>query len=180
MSNMVKTPKLEYGEKVKLDSKDKKIIQLLQLNGRMPISEISRKTGIPRDSIKYRMRRLEKLKVIRFYHAFLNPSKIGYPMYSYVTFKLYHIDEKKEKEFINFLTAIPQIVYVSKTTGAWDIAIGICAKDFKDFDDTLRQIRSKFADEIKEIESGSVIQEYKYDYMADLIKLSKSLESRSR
>ncbi|MAG45413.1 MAG: hypothetical protein CMH63_01420 [Nanoarchaeota archaeon] len=167
---MLKTPKLEFGERVKLDSKDKKILELLQTDGRMPISKISRKTSIPRDSVKYRIRRLEKLNVIRFYHAFLNPAKLGYPMYSYTTFKLYHLDEKREKEFINFLNSIKQVVYISKTTGAWDVAIGICARDFKDFDDVLREIRSKFADEIKDIETGSVIQEFKGDYMADLIE----------
>jgi|SRR3989344_5592649 len=167
---MAKTPILEFGDKVKLDSKDKKIIELLQLDGRAPISDISRKTKIPRDSIKYRIKRLEKLKVIRFYHAFLNPAKLGYPMYSYVTFKLYNLDEKKEKEFINFLVSLPKVVYVSKTTGSWDMSIGVCAKDFKDFDDVLREIRGKFADEIKDIETGSVIQEFKDDYMVDLIE----------
>ena len=43
---MAKTPILEFGDKVKLDSKDKKIIELLQLDGRAPISDISRKTKI--------------------------------------------------------------------------------------------------------------------------------------
>ena len=79
-------------------------------------------------------------------------------------------DEKKEKEFINFLVSLPKVVYVSKTTGSWDMSIGVCAKDFKDFDDVLREIRGKFADEIKDIETGSVIQEFKDDYMVDLIE----------
>ena len=167
---MVKTPPLEFGEKVKLDGKDKKILSLLQLNGRMPISDIARKTQIPRDSVKYRIKRLENLKVINFYHAFINPSKLGFPMFTYVVFKLYNIDEKREKELVSFLTKMSKVVYVCKTAGSWDLSIGICARDFKDFDDTLRKIRSKFADEIKDIESGSVIEQYKYDYMADLIE----------
>ena len=49
-------------EKIKLDSKDKKILELLYKNSRTPVSEIARKTGIPKDSVLYRVKRLEKLK----------------------------------------------------------------------------------------------------------------------
>ncbi len=160
---------LEFGAKVKLDAKDKKIIELLQKNARMTISQVSRSTGIPRDSVKYRIRRLEKEKVIRFYHAFLNPSKIGYPMYTYVTFMLSNMTEDREKKFILFLVTHPNIIYVSKNSGKWDITIGVCSKNFKEFDDIIRNIRLKFSDIIKDYESSSVIQEYKYDWMADLI-----------
>ncbi|MBI2548144.1 Lrp/AsnC family transcriptional regulator [Candidatus Woesearchaeota archaeon] len=160
---------IEFGEKIKLDNKDKKIIELIQKNARISISQMSRKTGIPRDSIKYRLRRLEKEKVIRFYHAFLNPSKLGYPMYTYVTFVLSNVTQEKEKEFISFLVSHPNIIYVSKNSGKWDFTIGICSKEFKEFDDIIRTVRLKFSDIIKEFESSSVIQEYKYDYMADLI-----------
>lgn len=166
---MKETFLLEFGEKIKLDKKDKKIIELLQRNARISISEIARKTGIPRDSIKYRIRRLERQKVIRFYHAFLNPSKLGYPMYSYVAFTMHNMTEEKEKKFISFLNAHKNVIYVSKTSGNWDFAIGICSKNFKEFDDILRNIRLKFSNIIKEHQVSSVIQEYKYDWMVDLI-----------
>lgn len=160
---------LEYGEKVKLDGKDKKIIEQLQRNAKQSTSQIARKTKLPRDVVKYRIKKLEENKVIRFYHAFLNPSKLGYPLYAYVTFSLLNIDPEDEEKFISFLKQYPKIIYVAKFSGKWDFAIGLCAKNYKDMDEIIRDIRKKFSKVIKEFEVSPVIQEYKYDWMVDLI-----------
>ncbi len=161
---------LESGKKEKLDKKDKAILEALQKNARASISTISRKTGIPRDSVNYRIKRMEKLKVIRFHHTLINPAKIGYPLYTGVQLKLYNFDDETEKDFVNYLMANPNVVYVSKTSGKWDFMIAICSRDFKQFDDIMRSIRVKFSNIIKDYETSSVIQEYKYDFMYDLIK----------
>ncbi|MFH1358554.1 MAG: Lrp/AsnC family transcriptional regulator [archaeon] len=160
---------LEYGEKVKLDNKDKKILEQLQINAKQSISDLAKKTKLPRDVVKYRIKKLEKNKVIRFYHALLNPSKLGYPLYAYTTFALLNIKPDDEEKFINFLKRHPKIIYIAKFSGRWDFCIGICAKDYKDLDETIREIRKNFIKIIKDFEVAPVIQEYKYDYMVDLI-----------
>jgi len=160
---------LVYGEKVKLDNKDKKIIEQLQKNAKQSISDIPRKTQLPRDVVKYRIKRLEEEKVIRFYHAFLNPSKLGYPLYAYITFSLFNLELEDEEKFILFLKQHPKIIYVAKFSGKWDFCIGVCAKDYKELDETIRDIRKKYTKIIKEFEVNPVIQEYKYDWMVDLI-----------
>jgi DNA-binding Lrp family transcriptional regulator len=161
---------LESGKKEKLDRKDKAILELMQKNARASVSTISRKTGIPRDSVNYRIKRMEKLKVIRFHHTLINPAKIGYPLYTGVQLKLYNFDDETEKDFVKYLMANPNVVYVSKTSGKWDFMIAICSRDFKQFDDIMRSIRVKFSNIIKDYETSSVIQEYKYDFMYDLIR----------
>jgi len=161
---------IEFGKKEKLDKKDKLILEILQKNARTPMSKIARTTGIPRDSINYRIKRLEKLKVIRFHHALINPSKLGFPLYTAVQLSLSNFDEKTEEQLISYLTAHPNIVYVAKTTGKWDIMLGICSKDFKQFDEIMRSIRIKYSNILKDYETSSIIQEYKYDFMYDLIR----------
>ena len=161
---------LEYGEKVKLDEKDKKIIEQLQKNAKQSVSQISRKTDIPRDVVKYRIKRLEESKVIRFYHAFLNPSKLGYPLYAYVTFSLLNVEPEEEENFVGFLKQHPKIIYVAKFSGKWDFCIGVCAKNYKDLDETIRDVRKRFSKVIKDLNINPIIQEYKYDWMVDLIK----------
>ena len=104
---------IEFGKKEKLDTKDKKILEILQKNARTPLSQIARKTGIPRDSITYRLKRLEKLKVIRFHHTLINPAKLGYPLYTAVQFSLSNFDEKKEEEFIRFYCFLTLLTYFS-------------------------------------------------------------------
>jgi len=156
-------------EKIKLDSKDKKILEQLQRNARQSIAEIAKKTKLPRDVVVYRIKKLEENKVIRQHHSFLDHNKLGYPLYVYVLFSLYNISNEKEKSFINYLKNHKQIIYVAKNSGKYDFTIGVCAKDYKEFDNIIREIRQKFANSIKDIEVLPTVEEFKYDWMVDLI-----------
>lgn len=160
---------IKFGDKVKLDKNDKKILEVLQYEARLPISQIAKKVKMPADSVKYRIQRLEKLGVIRLYHAVLNFPLLGTPMYSFTLISLFAMDDTQEKAFVNNLVAHPKITWISKTTGRWDFVIGTCAKDFKDYDEIIRSIRLKFSKLIKDFESLSTIEEYKYDVMYELI-----------
>tara|TARA_Y100000310_G_scaffold191612_1_gene191559 strand:- start:2716 stop:3207 length:492 start_codon:yes stop_codon:yes gene_type:complete len=160
---------IDYGEIVKLDAKDKKILKMLDKDARMSIADISRKTGIQRDSVLYRIKKMQKQKVIRFFHTVLNPSILNYPIYTFVNFTLYNLTNELEKSFLSFCDSHPNIVYVAKTTGKWDVTINIAAKDLGNYDEIMREIRLKFSKIIKDYDTASIIQEYKYDYMVDLV-----------
>ena len=92
-------------------------------------------------------------------------------MYTFVLFTLSNFDVDKEREFIGFLKQHKKIITVAKISGNWDIGLNICSTDFKDFDDTMYEIRTKFSDIIKEFQVGSVIDEYKSDFMTGLIDI---------
>lgn len=154
---------------MKLDNKDKQIIEQLQTNCRQSIAEISKATKLPRDLVVYRIKKLEKEELIRQHHTVLNPTKLGYPLYVYVLFSCYNIKPDEETKLINFLKAHKQIIYVAKNSGKYDFTIGVCAKDYKEYDEIIREIRQKFTDVIKDIEALPTIEEYKYDWMVDLI-----------
>lgn len=160
---------MESEPKMKLDKKDKKILDVLDRNARLSIAEISRKTGIKRDSILYRLRKMKKEGVIRFFHAVLDPVKLGYPIYAFVNFILHNLNEEKERKFISFLEHHPNVVYVVKTTGKWDIMINVAAKDLIHFNKIIEDIRRKFSEIIKDYDSSFIIKEYKYDRMVNLI-----------
>ena len=160
---------LSKGEKAKLDAKDKKIIEQLQKNCRQTIAELAKVTKLPRDVVVYRIKKLEQSKVIRAHHTMLNPQKLGYPLYVYALFSCHNIKPEEETRFINYLKSHKQIIYVAKNSGKYDFTIGICAKDYMDFDEIIRGIRHTFSGAIKDIESLPTVQEYKFDWMADLI-----------
>jgi len=161
---------IKFGEKIKLDKNDKNILEVLQKEARLPITKIAKKVKMPVDSVKYRIQRLEKLGVIRFYHAVINFPLLGYPMYSYTPISLSAMDHKEEEAFIKYLVSQPKITWISKTTGKWDFIIGTCTKDFKEYDEILKSIRLKFNKFIKDYETISTIEEYKWDLMYELIE----------
>ncbi|MBU2639634.1 MAG: Lrp/AsnC family transcriptional regulator [Nanoarchaeota archaeon] len=160
---------ITHGEKVKLDSKDKAILEQLQENARQSIAEVAKNTKLPRDVVVYRIKKLEKNKVIRAYHTLLNSSKLGYPLYIWVLFVCNNITTEEESRFIKFLKDHKNIIYVSKCSGKYDFSIGICARDYEQYDGIIREIRLKFPRIIRDIETVPTTQEYKFDWMVDLI-----------
>ncbi len=160
---------LTKGERIKLDARDRAILEQLQENCRRSIAQIAKVTQLPRDVVVYRIKKLEENKVIRTHHTMLNPHKLGYPLYVYVFFSCYNINTEDEKKFVSFLKGHKQIIYVAKNSGKYDFTIGICARNYMDFDGTIQNIRQRFPDLIKDIETTPVVQEYKFDHMVDLI-----------
>jgi Transcriptional regulators len=160
---------ITYGTPVALDKKDKKILQVLNTDARASVAEISRKTGIQRDSVMYRIKKMQEQKVIRYFHTLLNPSVLGYPIYAFVNLVLHNLSQEKEKGLVSFLKAHRNVVYVAKTTGKWDFTLAVAARDLKHFDSVIGEIRMKFSRIIKEYDTASIIQEHKFDYLVDLI-----------
>ncbi len=60
-----------------MDETDKKIIELLQQDGRMEDMEIARKIGVSHDTVKRRRNKLEDAGYIKI-QANINPCKLGY------------------------------------------------------------------------------------------------------
>jgi len=120
-------------EKIKIDKKDKKIISLLTQNSRFSVSQIARKSGLPRDSVHYRIQRLIKQKIISSFTSIVDHLKLNHPIYNFVYFNLYALSENLDKEFFSYLSSHPKIVSVYQTIGHWDCLCVICAKDLEDF-----------------------------------------------
>lgn len=110
---------------------------------RQTIAEIAKNTKLPRDVVVYRIKKLENSKVIRAHHTLLNPNKLGYPLYVYAYFSCYNVKPEDENKFINFLKNNKQIIYVAKTSGKYDFTIGVCARNYKEYDEIIREIRQQ-------------------------------------
>ena len=81
---------------IKLDDKDKEILRLLNTDCRMSLTDISRKTRIPIDTVKYRIERMEKEKIFH-YAIVMDPLKIGYPIYDALYLNLVNFTKEEEK-----------------------------------------------------------------------------------
>src|SRR5437660_11124615 len=64
----------------RLDRIDRRILQLLQENGRMTNIALARRGGISPPPCLRRMRALEAAGLIRGYHADLAPEALGFPV----------------------------------------------------------------------------------------------------
>lgn len=155
---------------MKLDKKDSKILQELERNGRALIKTISNKTGIPRDSVNYRIKKMLKEGVIKGFVPVCDTTQMDYPVYTWLNLQLQHFDEKKEKQFVAFLKSTFNVVYIAKVTGKYHYMITIAAKTIQDLDQVLRSIMAKFPTLIKSYNTSLMIEEIQYDSFHRLIR----------
>lgn len=112
---------------VKIDEIDKKISDLLILDGRMSCPEIARRIGnISERSVRYRIERLIKSGVISI-HGSVNPAAIGFPVIGDVFLE---VEPGMVQEITKKLADYESISYIACSTGDKDISLQIFARDY--------------------------------------------------
>jgi Lrp/AsnC family transcriptional regulator, leucine-responsive regulatory protein len=134
--------KLLEEESVKLDLRDRKILHQLDWQARMPLTELAKKLRTSPEVVAYRIKQLEKKKVINGYHTVVDFSKLGYTMYRiFVTFS--SITTDAEKEIINVIGREKTNILISKASGDWDLILAFLAKKPKEFEEMWIELKKK-------------------------------------
>src|SRR4051812_47782811 len=74
--------------KIELDKTDRKILALLQADGRLSNQEVAERVNLSPSPCLRRIKRLEQAGVIRQYVALLDPAQIGLGLLAYVNVRL--------------------------------------------------------------------------------------------
>lgn len=111
----------------KLDNLDKKILNIVMENARIPSKDIALQCGVSRAAIHQRIQRLIDMKVIVGSGYIVNPHKLGYNTCTYIGVKL----EKGSlyREAAGELAKIPEVVECHFTTGPYSMLIKVYAFD---------------------------------------------------
>ncbi|MBI4339470.1 MAG: Lrp/AsnC family transcriptional regulator [Chloroflexi bacterium] len=102
-----------------MDDLDKKIIELLQVDGRASNARIARDVGVSEGTVRRRLRRLVQDEIIRVV-AVPDPEKMGYNTVAIVGIQA---DPDKIDDVAKLLAQMEETQYVSLTTGTFDIFI---------------------------------------------------------
>ncbi len=121
-----------------LDEIDRKIVHLLQQEGRMPNNELASRIGLTTTPTLERVRRLEREGVIEGYSANLNREAVGKGLTVFVTVTLNVHQLNLMEEFTSAVKAIPEILACYNTTGEGDFLLHVVAKDTKDYEKLMR------------------------------------------
>jgi len=109
-----------------IDHKDKRIIEILEKNARVPNTEIAKMLGISESTVRKRISDLESKGVIKKYTVIVDPSKIGY---NTVTILGVDVDPTKFLDVAKELAKLPETKYVATSTGDHMIMAEIWTKD---------------------------------------------------
>ena len=97
-----------------LDSKDIAILEALQRNGRMSLSELGRQIGLSQPSVSERVARLESDGIICGYSARLNLHKLGLKLSAVIRLATVH---DHIATCLKRFAGMPNIIEVTRVTG---------------------------------------------------------------
>lgn len=83
-----------------LDAKDRKILELLELDGRRSNSDVARLTGLSAPTVAERIARMRDIGVIRGFSVQLDSMKVGFPVSAFIQFRPTDINDDQAVEFV--------------------------------------------------------------------------------
>ena len=119
----------------KIDSLDKKILNILSQNARIPFKDVAAECGVSRAAIHQRVQHLIENGVITGSRFDVNPKSLGYSTCTYIGLNLER--GSMYKDVVTRLEKIPEIVECHFTTGSYTMLIKLYAKDNEQLMDLL-------------------------------------------
>ncbi len=149
-----------------IDRKDREILFHLSLNARASLTELAKKTRLSKEVIHYRLRNLEKKKIIESYYAVINTYKMGKEFYR-VYMKTMNMDTGTEKKFLDFLAHHPQVAWVVEVDGDLDFLYVVWARNISEFEEVYNEINDKFGKYIEQkfFSVMTNVYYFKYKYL---------------
>ncbi len=99
---------------MKIDKSNWLILEELQTNARVPLTEISKKVGLSSPSVAERIQKMEDAGIIEGYTAKINMEALGNSLGIYISIK---IRFGQVKNFEEYVKTVPEICECHKLTG---------------------------------------------------------------
>ena len=129
--------------KIELDKTDRKILEILQADGRLSNQDVAEQVSLSPSPCLRRIKRLEEAGVIRKYVALLDPDKIGLGLLAYVNVRLEKHAELQASgrlpasspraDFALSVANWPEVVACYAMTGEMDFLLRVHVEDMDHF-----------------------------------------------
>ncbi len=114
-----------------IDAFDRKILSLLQQDGRLTNSDLSERINLSPSQCSRRRQRLEDQGLIRGYRAVLDRDRLGFPLVNMVTVTLATHNRDNASRFAELLSRLPQVQEAHALTGEMDYILKVVTPDLR-------------------------------------------------
>ena len=125
---------------MKIDKIDKKILDILQQDGRSSASNIANEIDISIPTVTDRIKKLKEFGIIKGIHAVLDPKPLGLDVAAIITLisesSLYYKEVTKEAE------KAPEVLQCLSTTGKGSHMLFVVTQNSSTLEELLRKIQS--------------------------------------
>ena len=153
---------------MRLDSKERQILRILQTEGRISNVELAERVGLSESPCFRRVRQLEESGLIQGYSANLDQRQVGLQVTAFVQVSLDKQGDRKLRDFLTRVEAEEHIVECHAMSGSHDYLLKVVAYSMDHFSEIAMQRILKFP--------GVYNMESNFSLMA--IKQSKAIPLR--
>ncbi|MCF7865947.1 Lrp/AsnC family transcriptional regulator [Candidatus Woesearchaeota archaeon] len=138
-----------------MDKIDKRIIYELDKNARIPDTKLAKIVGRSKESVRYRIKKLQEEEIIKGFTIWIDLPRLGYS-----SAKLYlKISNKPEqkKQMIQELKNEKRLFWLGTADGAWDFGLTYFVKNNNEFFELKNKLFSKYKELILESKTASIV-----------------------
>lgn len=145
----------------RIDEVERKILKVLMHNSRISLVDLANKVGSTIEVVRHRKKKLEQTGIISVYTASIDYEKLGLEFYK--TFIYFDkLDEKNEKKLLEFCRLNENIMHMVRQISPWDIELEVMVENYLKYNKIMRELRSLFPHEIRNIESAIMSGDYPF------------------
>lgn len=162
-------------KRIEINGIDLKILKILSRKANESLVNMGQEVGISAKLVSYRIKQLEKKKIILGYNAILDEKKLGYGMYK-VDFYLFN--HSRINEMYEFARQHPNVKNAMKTVGGPDYELEILVQNIEELRSIIDEIRTKFSDIIDYWRYNRFVKTIKQVYLP--IEIETGVEDKLR
>jgi Lrp/AsnC family leucine-responsive transcriptional regulator len=144
-----------------LDETDRRILSLLQEDGRISLADLAEKVGLSPSPCLRRVRNLEKAGIIARYVAVLDQQAVGLSVSVFISIKLASQKQEALDRFARTISRWPEVLECYLMTGPRDYWLRVVVPDLAAYERFLKQKLTR-VDGVASIESSFALEQVKY------------------
>lgn len=147
---------------VKLDLLDRKILFELDLDSRVPVTQLAKKVHASKDTVNFRLKKLVQNGFIKNFITTIYTSHLN-QFYYKLFYKFHKTTPEIDKKIINFIQNYEKTAWFGSFEGPYDLAFLIIAKSVYDLENFLTEFRKLFGDYILEQEIHTLTSVHRFN-----------------
>ena len=128
---------------MKIDTIDKKILEILQRNAKITNAKLSKEIGLSPAPTLERVRKLEAKGIISGYNAKLDMSKIGLGVSTFVMVTLKGHNKKNLVSFLDKIKDVNNVIECHHITGSADFILKVVSQNIESYQELMLETVSE-------------------------------------
>jgi len=150
------------------DKLDKDILDIMADKGRVHLTDVAKQLNVSSDTIKYRIKRMMKDKIILGFIIHLNKKAIGYTGHL-ILVNVSSFTYDTEAKLKSFIEMNDVVTYASKCTGNYNFAIECFTRNLEEFDRFLLELREFLGPNLKDMEDITYFEHPDFTFSAKIL-----------